>query len=43
MILIQPVTVAELMRIIMDNYNLDWDEAWEITTKTCAYTNHTIM
>ena len=37
------VTVAELMRIIMDNYNLDWDEAWEITTKTCAYTNHTIM
>lgn len=37
------VTVAELMRILMDEYNLEWDEAWSITTKTCAYTNHTIM
>ena len=37
------VTVAELMRILMDDYNLSWDEAWDITTKTCAYTNHTIM
>ncbi|WP_167957564.1 glycogen/starch/alpha-glucan phosphorylase [Anaerosporobacter faecicola] len=37
------VTVAELMRILMDDYFLSWDEAWDITTKTCAYTNHTIM
>ena len=37
------LTVAELMRILMDEEGLDWDEAWDITTKTCAYTNHTIM
>ena len=37
------VTVPELMRILMDEYELEWDEAWEITNKTCAYTNHTIM
>ena len=37
------VAVAELMRILMDEYYLTWDEAWEVTTKTCAYTNHTIM
>ena len=37
------VTVAELMRILLDDYKLEWDEAWEITKKTCAYTNHTIM
>ncbi len=37
------VAVAELMRVLMDDYNLEWDEAWEVTTKTCAYTNHTIM
>mgnify|MGYP003174493859 FL=1 len=37
------VTVAELMRILMDEYNLSWDEAWDVTTKSCAYTNHTIM
>ena len=37
------VTVAELMRILLDEEGLSWDEAWEITTKTCAYTNHTIM
>ncbi len=37
------VAIAELMRILMDDYYLTWDEAWEVTTKTCAYTNHTIM
>jgi len=37
------VTVAELMRILMDDYYLTWAEAWEVTTKSCAYTNHTIM
>ncbi|MDD2970866.1 MAG: glycogen/starch/alpha-glucan phosphorylase [Lachnospiraceae bacterium] len=37
------VAVAELMRILMDEYNLEWEEAWEITSHTCAYTNHTIM
>ena len=37
------VAVPELMRILMDEYFLTWDEAWEVTTKTCAYTNHTIM
>ena len=37
------VTVAELMRILMDEKGLSWDEAWSITTKCCAYTNHTIM
>jgi len=37
------VTVSELMRILVDDYGLEWDEAWSITNKTCAYTNHTIM
>ena len=37
------VAVAELMRILLDEEGLEWDEAWEVTTKTVAYTNHTIM
>ena len=37
------VTVAELMRILMDEEGLNWEEAWEVTTHCCAYTNHTIM
>lgn len=37
------VAVAELMRILVDEYGIEWDEAWKITNKTCAYTNHTIM
>ena len=37
------VTVSELMRILVDDYGLEWDEALSITNKTCAYTNHTIM
>ena len=37
------VAVAELMRILMDEEDLEWDEAWDVTTKSVAYTNHTIM
>ena len=37
------VAVAELMRILMDEEGLSWDEAWDVTSRTCAYTNHTIM
>ncbi|MEG2441723.1 MAG: glycogen/starch/alpha-glucan phosphorylase [Acetivibrio sp.] len=37
------VAVAELMRILMDDHGLTWEDAWGITQKTCAYTNHTIM
>jgi starch phosphorylase len=37
------MTVAELMRILIDEEGMGWDEAWEITKNTCAYTNHTIM
>jgi len=37
------MAVAELMRILIDEEDLSWDEAWNITTQVCAYTNHTIM
>ncbi len=37
------VAVAELMRILIDEEGLEWEEAWEVTSRTCAYTNHTIM
>ncbi|MDO4478918.1 MAG: glycogen/starch/alpha-glucan phosphorylase [Lachnospiraceae bacterium] len=37
------VAIPELMRILMDDYGLEWDAAWDITTHCCAYTNHTIM
>ena len=37
------VAVAELMRILLDEEGMSWDEAWEITTHCVAYTNHTIM
>ena len=35
--------VPELMRVLMDDLGLGWDEAWEITTNTISYTNHTIL
>ncbi len=37
------MVVAELMRLLMDEYHYGWDKAWELTTASCAYTNHTIM
>ncbi|MCK5762337.1 MAG: glycogen/starch/alpha-glucan family phosphorylase, partial [Candidatus Izimaplasma sp.] len=37
------LVIAELMRLLVDDHNIPWDDAWTITTKTCAYTNHTIL
>jgi len=37
------LAVAELMRLLVDEYGLSWDAAWDITTRTCAYTNHTLL
>ena len=37
------LAVAELMHLLLDQEGLEWDEAWDVTTKTVAYTNHTIM
>jgi starch phosphorylase len=37
------LTVAELMRLFIDEYDIPWERAWEITTATCAYTNHTLL
>lgn len=37
------LAVAELMRLLMDEYGMAWDEAWSVTTKTMAYTNHTLL
>jgi starch phosphorylase len=37
------LAVAELMRLFIDNYGLSWENAWDLTTRTCAYTNHTLL
>ncbi|MCA9492415.1 MAG: glycogen/starch/alpha-glucan family phosphorylase, partial [Myxococcales bacterium] len=37
------LAVAELMRVLVDQHEMDWDQAWQITTATCGYTNHTLL
>ncbi len=37
------IAVAELMRLLLDDHRLEWEEAWEITSKSVAYTNHTLL
>ena len=37
------LAIAELMRILMDEHGLAWEKAWDITNRTCAYTNHTLL
>jgi starch phosphorylase len=37
------IAVAELMRLLVDEYSMDWEMAWSVTQRTCAYTNHTLL